>query len=47
MHQPPLSRDAWMASVNKMRTTYSAPIAEENVKPIVDYLVTVRGPQTR
>jgi mono/diheme cytochrome c family protein len=45
MHQPPLSRDAWTASVNKMRTTYSAPIAEENVKPIVDYLVAVRGSQ--
>ena len=45
MHQPPLSRDAWTASVNKMRTTYSAPIAEENIKPIVDYLVAVRGPQ--
>ena len=45
MHQPPLSREAWTASVNKMRTTYSAPIAEENVKPIVDYLVAVRGPQ--
>jgi len=46
MHQPPLSREAWTTSVNKMRTTYSAPIKEENVKPIVDYLVAVRGPQS-
>jgi hypothetical protein len=45
MHQPPLSRQTWVAEVNKMRTTYSAPIAEENVNPIVEYLVAVRGAQ--
>ena len=45
MHQPALSRQTWLAEVNKMRTTYSAPIAEENVNPIVDYLVAVRGAQ--
>ena len=41
--QPPLSRDAWTASVTKMRTTYGGPIPEEQVPKIVDYLVAING----
>ena len=41
--QPPLSRDAWTASVTKMQKTYSAPIPEEKVPEIIDYLVAVNG----
>ena len=41
--QPPLSREAWTASVTKMRTTYGGPIPEEQVPKIVDYLVAVNG----
>jgi hypothetical protein len=41
--QPPLSREQWTASVNKMRTTYGGPIPEEQVEPIVEYLVAVNG----
>jgi hypothetical protein len=41
--QPPLSREQWLASVTKMRTTYSGPIPEEQVPEIVDYLVAVNG----
>ena len=33
----------WTAEVNKMRTTYGAPIDPASVKPIVDYLVAVYG----
>ena len=41
--QPPLSREAWTASVTKMRTTYGGPIPEEQVPKIVDYLVAING----
>lgn len=41
--QPPFSRDTWIAEVTKMRKVYSAPIPEEKVGEIVDYLVAVRG----
>ena len=45
--QPPLSREAWTAVVNKMRTTYSGPIPEEKVGEIVDYLVSIRGQESK
>jgi hypothetical protein len=38
MTQPPLSRQTWEAEVAKMRNVYKAPIANEDVTPIVDYL---------
>ena len=38
MTQPPLSRQTWEAEVAKMRNAYKAPIANEDVTPIVDYL---------
>lgn len=36
--QPAMSRAAWQDEVNKMRTTYKAPIAPEDVPAIVSYL---------
>ena len=36
--QPPLSRQTWEAEVAKMRNVFKAPIANEDVPPIVDYL---------
>jgi cytochrome c5 len=41
--QPPLTRTTWQAEVDKMRAAYKAPIAEEDVKAIVDYLARIRG----
>jgi hypothetical protein len=41
--QPPLNRTTWQAEVDKMRAVYKAPIAEGDVKAIVDYLVRIRG----
>jgi cytochrome c5 len=41
--QPPLPRATWQAEVDKMRAVYKAPIAEEDVKAIVDYLTRIRG----
>jgi hypothetical protein len=43
MIQPPLSRETWLTEVTKMRKTFSAPIPEEKVPEIVNYLVAVRG----
>ena len=41
--QPPLSRQAWQAEVDKMRTTYKAPVAAAEVPAIVDYLAALSG----
>lgn len=38
LNQPVLSKDAWTAEVNKMINTYKAPVAPEDVGPIIDYL---------
>jgi len=38
-----LDRKGWEGSVNKMIKVMGAPIAPENAKPIVDYLVTNYG----
>lgn len=43
LDQPPLPRKTWEAEVDKMRKTYGAPVADEDVPAIVDYLVAVRG----
>jgi hypothetical protein len=44
LDQPPLPRKTWEAEVDKMRKTYGAPVAEQDVPAIVDYLVAIRGP---
>jgi len=43
LNQPALSRSEWQAEVNKMRTSYKAPIDQKDVPLIVDYLVSLRG----
>ncbi|MGA7326826.1 MAG: cytochrome c [Rhodomicrobium sp.] len=40
--QPTLSRDEWQGEVEKMRKTYKAPIADQDVPAIVEYLVQLR-----
>ena len=48
--QPKFPRATWAASVDKMRKVYGAPIRDEQVPVIVDYLVAIRGaeePTTR
>ena len=39
--QPFLSRTAWQAEVDKMRNTYKAPVAAEDVPAIVNYLASL------
>jgi hypothetical protein len=38
-----LNRTVWEAEVNKMKKVMGAPIKDEDVKEIVDYLVTYYG----
>ena len=48
--QPAFPRKVWEAEVEKMRKTFGAPVPEQYVGPIVDYLVAIRGegePATR
>jgi hypothetical protein len=41
--QPQLTKAQWAASVAKMKTVYGAPIADEQVPVIVDYLTANYG----
>ena len=43
LNQPLLSKQAWAAEVNKMINIYKAPIAAEDIGPIVDYLTALKG----
>jgi hypothetical protein len=41
--QPPLSKEAWTAGVTKMQKTFSAPIPDDKVPEILNYLMAIRG----
>ncbi|HEY6357470.1 MAG TPA: hypothetical protein VIX35_04470 [Vicinamibacterales bacterium] len=41
--QPPLTRKQWTAEVTKMQKTFGAPIADADVPPLVDYLMSQNG----
>ena len=43
LNQPALSKPAWAAEVNKMINNYKAPVAPEDVGPIVEYLTALKG----
>jgi hypothetical protein len=43
LNQPAMSKDAWTSEVKKMINNYKAPIVSEDVGPIVDYLVALKG----
>ena len=38
--QPPHPRERWMEIVNKMKASFGCPISNEDMAPLVDYLVT-------
>jgi hypothetical protein len=40
--QPALSRAEWQSEVEKMRSTYKAPVEQTDVPAIVDYLVALK-----
>lgn len=41
--QPPMGRDKWLATVNKMRKTFGCPLPEEDVEKVADYLGKAYG----
>ena len=41
--QPVFPRKTWVAEVEKMKKVYGAPITDEQVEPVVNYLVSIRG----
>jgi cytochrome c5 len=43
LNQPALSKQAWAAEVDKMINNYKAPVAPEDVGPIVEYLMALKG----
>ena len=43
LNQPALSKQAWAAEVTKMINAYKAPVASEDVGPIVEYLIGLKG----
>ena len=43
LNQPALSKQAWAAEVSKMINNYKAPVAPEDVGPIVVYLTALKG----
>ena len=45
--QPPLERAAWLATVNKMREKYGAPLPTNQVARVVDYLTINYGKKFR
>jgi len=45
--QPPLERAAWLATVNKMREKYGAPLLTNQVERIADYLANTYGKKAR
>jgi cytochrome c5 len=43
LSQPTMTRSAWEAEVQKMRTAYKAPIPEEQIQTIVLYLAALQN----
>ena len=43
LNEPALSKQAWAAEVSKMINNYKAPVAPEDVGPIVEYLTALKG----
>jgi cytochrome c5 len=43
LNQPLMAKAAWAAEVAKMRAVYKAPVAEQDMPAIVDYLVRIKG----
>jgi len=43
LNQPAFPKATWEAEVHKMINTYKAPIDNDDIAPIVDYLVKTKG----
>jgi hypothetical protein len=43
--QPPLKKEEWRAEIMKMRTAYGAPILQDQVDGLSEYLTNINGRQ--
>lgn len=43
--QPPLKKDEWRAEIVKMRSVYGAPIPDDQVEALSEYLKNINGRQ--
>jgi len=43
MNQPDLPKAAWLVEVNKMKNVFKAPIPEDQVPVIAEYLDSIKG----
>jgi hypothetical protein len=43
LYQPPMVRAKWQAEVDKMRSSYKAPVNDADAKAIVDYLTWLKS----
>jgi mono/diheme cytochrome c family protein len=43
--QPAFSKKVWTAEVEKMKKVYGAPLSDEQMPQIVEYLMSIRGAQ--
>ena len=43
MNQPDMPRATWLVEVNKMKNVFKAPIPEDQVAVIADYLASIKG----
>ena len=46
-NQPPFPRDTWVAEVQKMRKNFGAPVGDDQVDEIVNYLASIRGAESK
>jgi mono/diheme cytochrome c family protein len=45
LRQPPLTKDEWRAEIIKMRSAYGAPIPDDQVDGLSEYLKSINGGQ--
>ncbi len=45
LNQPTMAKPAWEAEVAKMRNVYKAPVEQQDVAAIVEYLTATKGPK--
>ena len=43
MRQPPLTVSEWRTEIEKMRTSFGAPIPSDQINPLAEYLATING----
>lgn len=43
--QPPLKKDEWRAEIMKMRSVYGAPLPDDQVDGLTEYLMNINGRQ--